>query len=142
MDPVPAVIVEKPAEPELPPVVPAEDKETPKASPRVSTASAPPPAAPPPVVVVPEPVRPNPPPDLRPAGAAGAPAAAQVRDLLARTRQKLSLIDPRQLNAGKRADYDSAQRFLSQAEGAVKDNNLLLAQSSGEKAETLANGLK
>ena len=47
-----------------------------------------------------------------------------------------------QLNAGKRADYDSARRFLSQAEAAVKDNNLLLAESSVEKAETLADGLE
>ena len=46
------------------------------------------------------------------------------------------------LNTGKRSDYDSARRFLSQAEAAVKDNNLLLAESSVEKAETLANGLR
>jgi hypothetical protein len=64
-----------------------------------------------------------------------------VQESLRRTRQKLDAIDRRRLNAGKRADYDSARRFLEQAEGAVKANNLLLAQSSAEKAETLANGL-
>ena len=54
----------------------------------------------------------------------------------------LDLIARHRLNAGQRADYDSARRFLAQAEGAVKENNLLLAESSGEKAETLADGLK
>ena len=84
-----------------------------------------------------------PPPELRPAGPAGrTPTAAQVRDRLVRTRQKLDAIDRGRLNAGKRTDYDSARRFLSQAEAAVKENNLLLAESSVEKAETLADGLK
>lgn len=141
MDPLPAVVVEAPAEPEQPPVAPAENKTPPKSSPPAASAS-PPPAAPPPAVIAPEPVRPSPPPDLRPAGAAGAPTAAQVRDHVARTKQKLAMIDRRRLNAGKQVDYDSARRFLSQAEGAVNANNLLLAQSSVEKAETLADGLK
>jgi hypothetical protein len=57
-------------------------------------------------------------------------------------RSKLDMIDRRRLNSGKRADYDSARRFMDQAEGAVKANNLLLAQSSVEKAETLADGLR
>jgi hypothetical protein len=65
-----------------------------------------------------------------------------VRDQLARTRAKLNAIDRSRLNAGKRTDYDSASRFLLQAEAAVNDNNLLLAESSVEKAETLADGLK
>jgi hypothetical protein len=65
-----------------------------------------------------------------------------VRDRLVRTRQKLDAIDRSQLNAGRRTDHDSARRFLSQAEAAVKENNLLLAESSVEKAETLADGLR
>ena len=48
----------------------------------------------------------------------------------------------RGLNAGQRTDYDSARRFLAQTEAAVKENNLLLAESSVEKAETLADGLR
>jgi hypothetical protein len=65
-----------------------------------------------------------------------------VREVLTRTKQKLDSIDRRRLNAGRRADYDSARRFLAQAEAAVKVNNLMLADSSAEKAETLADGLK
>jgi hypothetical protein len=144
MDPVPAVVAEEtPAVPEQPTVTPAEKTTAPRTPPAASnTAPAAPPAAQLPVTV-PEPPRTTPPPELRPAGAAGrTPTAAQVRDRMARTKQKLDLIDRSRLNAGKRADYDSALRFLSQAEGAVKDNNLLLAESSVEKAETLADGLR
>jgi hypothetical protein len=65
-----------------------------------------------------------------------------VRDRLVRTKQKLDTIDRRRLNAGQQTDYDSARRFLSQGEAAVKENNLLLAESSAEKAETLADGLR
>ena len=87
--------------------------------------------------------RTTPPPELRPAAAAGkTPTAAQVRERLVRTKQKLDSIARNRLNTGKRADYDSARHFLAQAEDAVKENNLLLAESSGEKAETLADGLK
>jgi hypothetical protein len=90
-----------------------------------------------------EPPRTTPLPELRPAGGAGlTPTANQVRDRIARTKQKLDRIPRGKLNAGKRTDYDSARRFLTQAEAAVKDNNLLLAESSVEKAETLADGLR
>jgi hypothetical protein len=82
-------------------------------------------------------------PELRPAGpAARALTSTQLRESLDRTKRKLDAIDRRRLNAGKRADYDSARRFLSQADGAAKANNLMLAQSSVEKAEALADGLR
>jgi hypothetical protein len=94
-------------------------------------------------VPAPEAAPPAPAPELRPAGtAAKSLTGAQVRESLDRTKQKLDAIDRRRLNAGKRADYDSARRFLAQADTAVKANNLLLAQSSVEKAEALANGLR
>jgi hypothetical protein len=140
MDPVPAVITETPAPPERPAATPVS---RPAATPSSSPAAAvTPPAVQPPTTPV-EPPRTTPPPELRPGGPAGrTPTAAQVRDRLIRTRNKLNAIDRARLNAGKRTDYDSARRFLSQAEAAVKENNLLLAESSVEKAETLADGLK
>ena len=138
MDPVPAVMVDTPAAAERP-------VSRPSSTPAASTAGA----APSPAAQVPaaapaaEPARPNPPPELRPAGPAGrTPTAAQVRERIARTRQKLDQINRGRLNTGKRTDYDSARRFLSQAETAVNENNLLLAESSVEKAETLADGLR
>ena len=141
MDPVPAVAEAEP--PELPgTTIPATPAVSAPPSPRTPAASAPPPPANPPVAQAPEPAR-TPPPELRPAGPAGrALTATQVRERLVRTKQKLDSIDRRLLNAGKKADYDSARRFLSQANVAVNANNLLLAESSVEKAETLADGLR
>ena len=145
MDPVPAVIAGTPLAPERPVAAPvSRPAGTP---PPVTTAATTPPATPPapqtPAVVAAEPPRATPPPELRAAGAAGrTPTTAQVRDRLVRTKQKVDSIDRRRLNDGQRTDYDSARRFLSQAETAVKENNLLLAESSIEKAETLADGLR
>jgi len=141
IDPVPAPVAEV-SQPEKP--SPAAPVPAVRTAPPPSTAPAatttPPAPAPPPVA---EPARPTPAPELQPAGPPGrTPTAAQVQEALRRTKQKLDSIDRRRLNAGKRADYDSARRFLVQAEAAVRANNLLLADSSAEKAETLADGLK
>jgi hypothetical protein len=142
MDPVPAA--ELPAEP-VPVPASRPTAEIPTTAPPRAAAAAPAPVPPPtPAVPVIEPTtRTAPPPDLLPAGPPGrTPTAAQVRDAVTRAKQKLDAIDRRRLNSGRRADYDSARRFLAQAEDAVKVNNLMLAESSAEKAETLANGLK
>lgn len=141
IDPVPAVIPEAPAPPERPAAAPASRPATPPPAPPAATVNPQP--APPTVAAPTEPPRTTPPPELRAGGGAGrTPTASKVRDGLVRTRQKLDAIQRGDLNAGQRTDYDSARRFLSQAEAAVKDNNLLLAESSVEKAETLADGLK
>ncbi|HKY22988.1 MAG TPA: hypothetical protein VJM31_17370 [Vicinamibacterales bacterium] len=140
--PVPSAEAPLPERP-MPAAVPAAKTSPPTSTPAANgtaASSAPPQAA---AVTVPEPPRTTPAPELRPGGPAGRmPTATQVRERLSRTKQKLDRIDRRNLNVGKRADYDSAQRFLAQAEGAARDNNLLLAESSVEKAETLADGLR
>lgn len=135
MSPVPAEPPEpEPQSPPPPPVPTPAPPARPPAPAAAAPASAPPPAAPEP---------PRPAPELRPGGSAGrASIAVQVQDSLARTKQKLDAINPAGLNAGRRADYDSARRFLAQAEEAVKENNLMLAESSAEKAATLADGLR
>jgi hypothetical protein len=141
MDPVPAVAEAPPPEateatPLATPVAAA------PAAPRTPIASTPPPPANPPVAQTPEPAR-TPPPELRPAGPAGRTLTnAQVRERIVRTKQKLDSINRGRLSAGKRTDYDSARRFLQQANEAAKLNNLLLAESSVDKAETLADGLR
>jgi hypothetical protein len=125
---------------ERPPSVPAARPSPPAQSNAGAQSTPPAPAGPAPVA---DAAPPTPAPELRPAGtAAKSLTGAQVRESLDRTKQKLDAIDRRRLNAGKRADYDSARRFLAQADTAVKANNLLLAQSSVEKAEALANGLR
>ena len=139
MAPMPALETPLPERP-VPVPPPARPAPPPSAAAAASTKPSSPAAAP--VAAVPDPAQTPPPPELRPAGSAGrTPSAAQVRESLGRTKQKLDLMDRRRLNAGRQADYDSARRFLAQAESAVAANNLLLAQSSAEKAETLANGL-
>ena len=144
-DPVPAVLAGTPLTPDRPASAPV-TRPSGTPPPVTTVAATPQPApAPPqtPVVAPAEPPRTVPPPELRAAGSAGrTPTAAQVRDRLVRARQKLDAIDRGSLNAGQRTDHDSARRFLSQAEVAVKENNLLLAESSVEKAETLADGLR
>jgi hypothetical protein len=92
---------------------------------------------------VPANVPPAPTPELR----SGTPAAlaisaVEVREIMQRTAKKLDALDRRRLSAGKRADYDAARRFLSQAQAAVRENNVMLAKYSADKAETLADGLR
>ena len=141
MDPVAAVIAEAPPPEIEEPEAPATAAVVPPSTPRVPAATAPSPPAGPPVAQTPEPAR-TPPPELRPAGAGRTPNATQLHERLVRTKQKLDSIDRRRLNQGQRADYDSARRFLQAANDAVSGNNLLLAESSVEKAETLADGLR
>jgi hypothetical protein len=142
IDPV-AAVLETPPPPERPAAPPPARTPANTTPAPVPAAAAVSPPATPAVVPTPEPPRSTPPPELRPAGQAGkTPTAAQVRDRIGRTTQKLNSIDRRALNSGKAADYDSARRFLSQAEAAVAGNNLLLADTTVEKAETLADGLK
>ena len=140
MDPLPAA--EPPAGPvPVPASRPTATLPAPN-PPRAATTAAPPAPVP---AAVPTPEAPRTPPqaDLLPAGPAGrTPSANQVREIVGRTKQKLDLIDRRRLNTGKQADFDSARRFLTQAEAAMNANNLMLAESSAEKAETLANGLR
>ena len=143
MDPVPAAVIDEPPAEKPVPAVQAPPRPATTAPPATPAASVAPPSAAPPVVQGPEPVKPAPPPELRPAPAAGkTPTAGRVRESLARTKQKLDAIDRRRLNPGQRADYDSARRFLAAASTALNSNNLLLAESSVDKAETLAVGLK
>lgn len=135
MDPVPAVIVSTPVAPDRPVAAPVtRPAGTP---PPVSNAATTPPATPPaPQTLAPAPSEPpktTPRPQLRAAGTAGTPTAAEVRERLVRTKQKLDAINRGRLNAGQSTDYDSARRFLSQAEEAVRENNLLLAESSVER---------
>ena len=143
MDPVPAVVDRRPQRrPSIRPDPRHRDRGA-RSSPRAPATSTPPPPAQPARSHSARAATHDPPPELRAGGPAGrTPTVAQVRERLVRTKQKLDSIDRRRLNAGKRADYDSARRFLAQAEDAVKVNNLLLAESSVDKAETLADGLR
>ena len=50
----------------------------------------------------------------------------------------LKRVDYRLLSANSRANFDQAQRFISQAEGALREKNFVLAETVASKAATLA----
>jgi hypothetical protein len=62
----------------------------------------------------------------------------RARALMAAATRDLGLIDYRALGADARAQYDTARRFVDQAERALKDRNVAFAEQLADKAATLA----
>jgi outer membrane biosynthesis protein TonB len=101
---------------------------------------APAPAAQPPKVAE-EPPKPTPAPPTAlqttpPAGQGDAERA--IRATMARASGDLSKVDYRALNAGARTQYETAKRFIEQAEDAIRLKNLLFAKNLADKAAVLA----
>jgi hypothetical protein len=141
-------------EPELPPpapapeqpqapVAPARPRPAPAASQRPESSRPdsgrvePPPAT--------EPARPaddarTPPLDTLQTTPAGRQAQVErtIRDTLTRATANLNRVDYRELNADARTQYDQAKRFISQAQDALREKNLVFATNLAEKADTLA----
>jgi outer membrane biosynthesis protein TonB len=101
----------------------------------------------------PEPPKPEPAPtDARPAEEAPhtpttlqtAPATAEteveraVRATMTRASGELNRIDYRGLNADARMQYDTAKRFIQQADDAMKAKNLVFARNLADKAAAIA----
>jgi hypothetical protein len=61
-----------------------------------------------------------------------------IRALLARANTDLSRVNYQRLNADARTQYDTAKRFVTQAEDALRTKNLVFARSVADKAATLA----
>ena len=61
-----------------------------------------------------------------------------IRTLLARATADLNRIDYRALNADARMQYDTAKRFVSQAQDALREKNLVFARNLADKAVALA----
>ena len=51
---------------------------------------------------------------------------------------ELSRIDYRALNPDARTQYDTAKRFIRQADDAIRSKNLVFAKSFADKAATIA----
>ena len=64
-----------------------------------------------------------------------------VRATLTRATTELTRIDYRVLNADAKIQYDTAKRFIRQADDAVKSKNLVFAKSLADKAATIADQL-
>ena len=138
-------------DPEAPPPVPL------VAEPARNTPARPRPAPPPPPRPEPpkaEPPKPEPPPVEAPKPAEEpakspttlqtTPATAEgevergIRMSLLRATADLNRVDYRALNADARTQYDTAKRFLRQADEAMKMKNLVFAKNLADKAATLA----
>lgn len=68
-------------------------------------------------------------------------AARRVRLSLGRASDQLGRVNVGGLNSDAKAQYDTARRFIDQAEGALKARNYMFAAYLADKAETLARGL-
>ncbi len=64
--------------------------------------------------------------------------AAAIRDLMARAARDLSRVNPASLNADGRSQFETARRFLQQAEEAMKARNIVFAGKLADKAATMA----
>jgi hypothetical protein len=61
-----------------------------------------------------------------------------IRDALARAGADLARIDYRGLSADARSQYDTAKRFMQQAEDAMRVRNLVFGKNLADKAASLA----
>jgi hypothetical protein len=142
----------EPSEVEAPAPVPliAEPARNTPARPRPTAPREPRPPEPP----KPEPPKPEPPPaeppkpvedppntpttlQTTPATAEGVVERA-IRASIAKANTDLGRIDYRVLNADARTQYDTAKRFINQADGAMRSKNLLFAKNLADKAAALA----
>ena len=110
----------QPPKPEVKPDAPVDPLPTPV---------TPPPAPPPPTLSTP------------PQGDATA-IARQIRDSIVRTRGALDKVNYGPLSNDRKKAYDDAKLFATQADDALKANNLVFAKELADKAERLAKELQ
>lgn len=145
--PAPPARVVQPPEPEevAPPPKPQELPRKPARTPaRSDTVREPPTTAEPPKPAKPEvtpPAREEP---VQPPGtlqtlppANQAQVKQQVDATLAQAKRDLKQVNVKALNADAQGQYNTAKRFVEQAEQALKEQNLVLAQKLADKAATI-----
>ena len=90
----------------------------------------------------PDPPRSEDPPRVRtPETANDELAEREVRSVMARAQSMLSNVDYRALSPAARQQYDTARRFIAQADNALKIRNYVFARNLADKAETLGRQL-
>lgn len=136
----PRVIVPDIEEIQIAPVDPAAAKPAP---PRTDPPPKPPEKpAEPPKAGTPEPPKVEEAPRVRtPQTANDELAEREVRSIMARAQALLNNVDYRPLSAAARQQYDTARRFITQADAALKIRNYVFARNLADKAETLARQL-
>jgi len=143
LDPPPApprVVANYPIELEAVPVAPTVEPAAPARAP-VRTQR---PERPEPAQAAPEPVQEAPRTassaslTLTPSPGTETQTAAAIRDLMARATRDLARINQASLNADGRTQFDTARRFLQQADEALKARNIVFAGKLADKAATMA----
>jgi hypothetical protein len=135
--PPPLPLVEEPAhQPVRPPPRPATRADAPP-QPRPDPPKVEPPAVVEPPKVTEETSKPPTTLQTTPAGAERDVERA-IRGAIAHANADLKRVNVRALNADARTQYDTAKRFIEQAEDAMKKRNLVFAQNLAEKAQGLA----
>jgi hypothetical protein len=75
---------------------------------------------------------------LTPTPGSEAQTVTAIRDLLGRATRDLSRVNSASLNGDGRAQYDTARRFIQQAEDALRTRNIVFAGKLADKAATMA----
>jgi hypothetical protein len=138
--PPPRVVAVYEPEPEPLPVTPAVEPAAPVRPPARPTR----PEKPEPATASPEPVesaaRPIPGPSLTltPTPGSESQTVTAIRDLLNRAKRDLSRVNAASLNNDGRAQYDTASRFIQQADDALRARNIVFAGKLADKAATMA----
>lgn len=139
--PPPRVVATYEPEPEpiaaTPPVEAAVPVRPPAKPPRPEQKPEPAAPTPEPVEAVPRPAQ-GPSLTLTPTPGSEAQTANAIRDLLRRATSDLSRVNVASLNNDGRAQYDTARRFIQQAEDALKTRNIVFAGKLADKAATMA----
>jgi hypothetical protein len=146
VEPLPSAPIEAQPGDDLPPTAPQRSSPRP-ARPSGRGETAPKADAPrPEEIKPPEPVE-----EARPQGQQAAPlrmensddvaAERKVREVLSRASRDLGRVNYGALNTDARAQYDTAKRFVEQADEAVKARNFVFATYLADKAETIARAL-
>ena len=139
--PPPRVVAIYTPEPEPIPLTPAVEPAPPVRQPsrpaRPEQKPDPPANAPEPVESVARPIA-SPSLTLTPSPGSESQTAAAIRDLLGRATRDLSRVNSASLNNDGRAQYDTARRFIQQAEEALKARNIVYAGKLADKAATMA----
>jgi hypothetical protein len=138
--PPPRVVAEYEPEPEpiaiTPPAEPATPMRPPQRAPRPEQKPEP--------ATTPEPAenaaRPAPGPSLTltPTPGSEAQTVTAIRDLLNRASRDLSRVNVAALNNDGRSQYDTARRFIQQANDALNTRNIVFAGKLADKAATIA----
>jgi len=97
-----------------------------------------------PTATTPEPVenaaRPAPGPSLTltPTPGSEAQTVTAIRDLLRRASNDLARVNVAALNTDGKSQYETARRFIQQADDALKTRNIVFAGKLADKAATMA----